>query len=119
MQKKMVISFTIILIILGSNFVFAQEKKAEQMMEENQQVTMPSMMKENMEMMGDMMGDMAKMIGEGHKSAEKQKQMCNMMKNMGCMMHTMESGCGVGTLKQHKEELGSYQNELKRMANEF
>jgi hypothetical protein len=119
MQNKMVFFFTIILIILGSNFAFAQEEKPEQMIKEDQQVTMPSMMKENMKMMGDMMGDMSKMIEGGHMSGENQKQMCNMMKNMGCMMNTMESGCGEGTLRQHKEELSSYQKELKKMADEF
>ncbi len=119
MQKKMVMIFTVMLIILGSNFVFAQEKKTEHMMDEGQQMMMPSLMQENMKMMGDMMVEMSKMMGEGQVSPENQKEMCNMMRSMGCMMQTMESGCAIGTLKKQKEELGGYQNNLEKMAEEF
>jgi hypothetical protein len=62
---------------------------------------------------------MSEMIDKGHMSHENQKEMCNMMKNMGCMMHTMESGCDIETLKKQKEELGSYQTELEKMGSEF
>ena len=119
MKKKMVIIFAAILVILSSNFVFAQEKKTEHMMGEGQQMMMPSLMQENMKMMGDMMVEMSKVMSKGQVSPENQKEMCNMMNSMGCMMQTMESGCDIGTLKKQKEELGSYQSELEKMASEF
>jgi len=114
MKKKMAIIFAAILVILSSNFVFAQDKKVEPMLSESQQV----MMQENMKMMGDMMIEMSKVMEKGQISPENQKAMCSMMKNMGGMIQTMNSaGCCEKTLKQHKDELSSYQKGLQKMAD--
>jgi hypothetical protein len=119
MRKISVIIFTITLIVLGNNFVFAQEQKAEKMMDQGQKILMPSMMQENMKMMGDLMDDMAKMMGESQATLENQKGMWAIVGSLGCIIHAMESGCDERALKKHKEELGYYQNEMEKMAKKL
>ena len=109
----------LIMVLLYQSPCIAQENGAIVQLDEGQKMMMPAMMQKNMKMMGDMMIEISKMMEKDQMTPEQKQSLINMMKNMGCMMQSMESGCTAAVLKINQETLETYKTDLEKMAEEF
>lgn len=87
-----------------------------QRMMSGQRMTGPGMMR-NMEMMSGMMSDMHQMMGRGHMTPDQQRQMLEMMRQMGGIMQEIgmpKEGRMAGQHYRQLQEMRKRLDELKR-----